>query len=124
MTPSSSVSGLYFSNPMASYFGVGKINKDQVIDYASRRGISVEEAEKWLGPNLSYSPKKVINLFENDEKIKLPDLDFLSTLNLQQKNAVLNTEGPLLVLSGAGTGKTKVSNHKISKYYLYKKSKY
>ena len=46
MTPSSSVSGLYFSNPESSYFGVGKINKDQVIDYAKRRGISVEEAEK------------------------------------------------------------------------------
>ena len=58
MTPSSSVSGLYFSNPESSYFGVGKINKDQVIDYAKRRGISVEEAEKWLGPSLSYSPKK------------------------------------------------------------------
>jgi 5-methyltetrahydrofolate--homocysteine methyltransferase len=58
MSPSSSVSGLYFSNPKASYFGVGKINKDQVTDYAKRRGISVEEAEKWLGPNLSYSPKK------------------------------------------------------------------
>ena len=58
MSPSSSVSGLYFSNPKASYFGVGKINKDQVIDYAARRGISVEEAEKWLAPNLSYSPKK------------------------------------------------------------------
>ena len=58
MSPSSSVSGLYFSNPKASYFGIGKINKDQVTDYAKRRGISVEEAEKWLGPNLSYSPKK------------------------------------------------------------------
>ena len=58
MTPSSSVSGLYFSNPKASYFGIGKINKDQVIDYAKRRGVSVEEAEKWLAPNLSYSPKK------------------------------------------------------------------
>ena len=58
MSPSSSVSGLYFSNPKASYFGVGKINKDQVTDYAKRRGISVEEAEKWLGPNLSYSPKE------------------------------------------------------------------
>ena len=58
MSPSSSVSGLYFSNPKASYFGVGKINRDQVIDYAARRGISLEEAEKWLAPNLSYSPKK------------------------------------------------------------------
>ena len=58
MTPSSSVSGLYFSHPESSYFGVGKINKDQVTDYATRRGISVEEAERWLTPNLSYSPRK------------------------------------------------------------------
>ncbi len=58
MSPASSVSGLYFSHPDASYFGVGKINKDQVLDYAKRKGVAVEEVEKWLGPNLSYSPKK------------------------------------------------------------------
>ena len=58
MSPASSVSGLYYSHPESSYFGVGKINKDQVIDYASRRGISIEEAERWLAPNLSYSPQK------------------------------------------------------------------
>ena len=58
MSPASSVSGLYFSHPDASYFGVGKINKDQVLDYAKRKGVALEEIEKWLGPNLSYSPKK------------------------------------------------------------------
>ena len=58
MMPSSSVSGLYFSNPDSSYFGIGKINKDQVKDYAKRKGITTEEVEKWLGPNLNYSPQK------------------------------------------------------------------
>ncbi len=54
MYPAASVSGYYFSNPASRYFGLGKINRDQVEDYASRKGISVQEAEKWLGPNLSY----------------------------------------------------------------------
>ena len=58
MSPASSVSGLYFSHPESSYFGVGKINKDQVLDYANRKGVAVEDIEKWLGSNLSYSPKK------------------------------------------------------------------
>ncbi len=59
MTPSSSVAGLYFANPLASYFGVGKIYKDQVEDYAMRKGLKVDTVEKWLGPNLGYSPKGV-----------------------------------------------------------------
>ena len=50
MSPASSVSGLYFSHPESSYFGVGKINKDQVLDYANRKGVAVEDIEKWLGP--------------------------------------------------------------------------
>lgn len=54
MWPGASVSGLYFSHPEAKYFGVGKIEKDQVEDYAKRKGESVEWVEKWLSPNLNY----------------------------------------------------------------------
>ena len=54
MNPGSSISGLYFSHPDSSYFGVGKINKDQVKDYAKRKSMSIEECEKWLGPILNY----------------------------------------------------------------------
>jgi len=54
MYPASSVSGWYFANPAAKYFGIGKIEKDQVIDYAERKGWTVEEAEKWLRPVLEY----------------------------------------------------------------------
>ena len=54
MNPGSAVSGLYFAHPEARYFHVGKITKEQVEDYASRKNISVEEAEKWLSPNLGY----------------------------------------------------------------------
>ncbi|RNC85225.1 MAG: methionine synthase [Balneola sp.] len=54
MYPASSVSGFYFSNPKSRYFGVGKIDKDQVINYSERKGQSIEKTEKWLAPNLSY----------------------------------------------------------------------
>lgn len=54
MYPASSVSGLYFSNPESHYFNVGKIAKDQIIDYAMRKKMSVDEIEKWLAPNLAY----------------------------------------------------------------------
>ncbi|MGB8355000.1 MAG: methionine synthase [Chthoniobacteraceae bacterium] len=54
MWPGSSVSGLYFAHPQARYFGLGKIDRDQVVDYAARKGESVEYVEKWLGPNLNY----------------------------------------------------------------------
>jgi 5-methyltetrahydrofolate--homocysteine methyltransferase len=54
MYPAASVSGLYFSHPEAKYFTVGKIGKDQVLDYHRRKGMSVEEIEKWLGPILNY----------------------------------------------------------------------
>lgn len=54
MYPASSVSGWYFANPESKYFGLGKIEKDQLVDYAERKGWTVEEAEKWLRPNLEY----------------------------------------------------------------------
>jgi 5-methyltetrahydrofolate--homocysteine methyltransferase len=57
MTPASSVSGLYFGHPEARYFAVGPVGKDQVADYASRKGVAVGEAERWLRPNLAYDPK-------------------------------------------------------------------
>ncbi|RBA28515.1 methionine synthase [Flavobacterium tibetense] len=53
MWPASSVSGYYFANPESKYFGLGKIKKDQLEDYAKRRNSSVEQAEKWLSPNLA-----------------------------------------------------------------------
>ncbi len=51
MWPAASVSGYYFANPDSKYFGLGKIDKDQVKDYSKRREISVEKATKWLNPN-------------------------------------------------------------------------
>jgi 5-methyltetrahydrofolate--homocysteine methyltransferase len=54
MLPTASVSGYYFSNPEASYFGVARIGRDQVEDYARRRGVPLEQAERWLRPNLGY----------------------------------------------------------------------
>ena len=56
MWPGSAVSGLYFSHPESHYFGVGKVERDQVEDYARRKGWSIEEAERWLAPVLNYDP--------------------------------------------------------------------
>jgi 5-methyltetrahydrofolate--homocysteine methyltransferase len=56
MTPPSSVSGLYFAHPDAAYFGVGRIDRDQVEDYARRKGWDIATAERWLSPILSYDP--------------------------------------------------------------------
>src|SRR5207244_10687758 len=56
MWPGAAVCGLYFSHPESHYFGVGKIERDQVEDSAARRGWSVAEAEKWLAPALNYDP--------------------------------------------------------------------
>ncbi len=57
MNPPSAVSGYYFSHPEAHYFRVGKILKDQVLSYAARKSMPVAEIEKWLAPNLAYSPE-------------------------------------------------------------------
>jgi 5-methyltetrahydrofolate--homocysteine methyltransferase len=54
MTPAASVSGFYFAHPQARYFGLGKISKDQVEDYAKRKNMDLETAERWLGPNINY----------------------------------------------------------------------
>jgi 5-methyltetrahydrofolate--homocysteine methyltransferase len=56
MLPAAAVSGLYFSHPQAKYFNVGRISRDQIESYAKRKGMSIEDAERWLGPNLSYDP--------------------------------------------------------------------
>jgi 5-methyltetrahydrofolate--homocysteine methyltransferase len=56
MWPGSSVSGLYFAHPQSRYFSLGKIDRDQVADYSERKGMSVSEVERWLGPNLNYDP--------------------------------------------------------------------
>jgi 5-methyltetrahydrofolate--homocysteine methyltransferase len=58
MLPGSSVSGFYFSHPESRYFGIGKIERDQVEDYARRKGWTVAEAEKWLAPLLNYNPRE------------------------------------------------------------------
>ncbi|MDS4067999.1 MAG: methionine synthase [Candidatus Competibacter sp.] len=58
MTPTAAVSGWYFSHPEARYFGVGRLDRDQVTDYARRKGWTLAEAEKWLAPNLGYEPEE------------------------------------------------------------------
>ena len=58
MWPGSSVSGLYFAHPDSKYFAVGKLDRDQVADLANRKGKSLAELERWLGPWLNYEPAK------------------------------------------------------------------
>ena len=56
MTPAASVSGLYFAHPQAKYFNVGRIGRDQLEDYAARKGMHVADVERWLASNLAYEP--------------------------------------------------------------------
>jgi 5-methyltetrahydrofolate--homocysteine methyltransferase len=64
MWPGSSVSGLYFSHPESYYFGVAKVERDQVEDYAARKDMSVMEVERWLGPILNYMPAPLVEAAE------------------------------------------------------------
>ncbi|HWK38458.1 MAG TPA: vitamin B12 dependent-methionine synthase activation domain-containing protein, partial [Hyphomicrobium sp.] len=57
MWPGAAVSGFYFAHPDSHYFGVGKVERDQVEDYAARKGWTVEETERWLAPVLNYDPR-------------------------------------------------------------------
>jgi 5-methyltetrahydrofolate--homocysteine methyltransferase len=56
MWPAASVCGLYFAHPEARYFAIDRITKEQVEDYARRKGLSLAEMERWLAPNLGYEP--------------------------------------------------------------------
>ena len=58
MWPGSSVSGLYFAHPESKYFAVGKLGRDQLLDYHLRKGMTLQEVERWLGPYLNYDPAK------------------------------------------------------------------
>ena len=74
MWPGSSVSGLYFSHPESFYFGVGKIERDQVEDYAARKGLSVAETERWLAPVLNYIPAQDQSAQDRRVKEAMPTL--------------------------------------------------
>ena len=62
MWPGSAVSGLYFSHPESRYFGLGKIDRDQVADYAARKGMALSEMERWLAPVLNYDPNRMAKI--------------------------------------------------------------
>jgi 5-methyltetrahydrofolate--homocysteine methyltransferase len=59
MSPAAAVSGIYLAHPQSRYFSVGRLGRDQVEDYAARKGITVEEAERWLRPNLGYEAREL-----------------------------------------------------------------
>jgi len=59
MLPAASVSGLYFSHPQAKYFNIGRVGRDQAEAYAKRKGVPIEEVERWLAPNLAYEPAAI-----------------------------------------------------------------
>jgi 5-methyltetrahydrofolate--homocysteine methyltransferase len=61
MLPASAVAGFYLSHPQSTYFAVGKLGRDQIEDYARRRGVGIAEAEKWLAPYLAYEPAAALS---------------------------------------------------------------
>lgn len=62
MTPAASVSGLIFAHPASRYFTVGRLGKDQIEDYAVRRGLELSTVEQWLRPNLAYDPNDTMTV--------------------------------------------------------------
>jgi 5-methyltetrahydrofolate--homocysteine methyltransferase len=68
MWPGSSVSGLYFGHPESKYFAVGKLGRDQLLDYHVRKGMTLQEAERWLGPYLNYEPRKAAGEIQLQQK--------------------------------------------------------
>jgi 5-methyltetrahydrofolate--homocysteine methyltransferase len=64
MWPGSSVSGLYLSHPQSYYFGVARVERDQIEDYAARKGMAVAEVERWLAPILGYTPESRLEAAE------------------------------------------------------------
>ena len=62
MWPASSVSGLYFAHPESKYFAVGRLGRDQLLDYHVRKGMTLQETERWLGPWLNYEPAQTLPL--------------------------------------------------------------
>jgi 5-methyltetrahydrofolate--homocysteine methyltransferase len=60
MWPGASVSGLYFAHPESKYFGVGKISRDQILDYHLRKQMDLQSVERWLAPYLNYEPGESI----------------------------------------------------------------
>ena len=71
--PTAAVSGLYLAHPRASYFAVGRVGRDQVADYAERCAMTLEEAERWLAPNLAYEPKRATAPSEEKTPVAVAD---------------------------------------------------
>ena len=99
MWPGASVCGLYFSHPGSHYFGVGKIERDQVEDYARRKGWTVAEAEKWLAPILNYDPapaaREAAALIEHRSRKVHRSSDRASCSNkaIERRTAITGTAG-------------------------------